>query len=324
MTASLARPAALARQLGASPRVSVTHLVLRAAALSLREHPRLNGRVAGDAVETSDAVHVGLAVDVDEAVVVPVVRDADRKSVAELAAECAALAAAARAGRLAPAAAQGGTFTVSTLGAAGADWFTPILNAPQIAILGVGAVAPRPVVRGGAVVAAPTVHLTLVFDHRAVDGVPAARFLAAVRARLESAPGPGAGAPPVDVRRAGGRRRARAARRPRCGRAGRPPRDGRRRRLRRPAPPRRLGGPPGRAPARRAQPRADVPLVRDGARGRAPHARDRVPDGGAGRRARRPRARVGVLRRARAVGGRDGGGTEARRARAAPAHERRA
>src|SRR5581483_10385606 len=86
MTASLARPAALARQLGASPRVSVTHLVLRAAALSLREHPRLNGRVAGDAVETSDAVHVGLAVDVDEAVVVPVVRDADRKSVAELAA----------------------------------------------------------------------------------------------------------------------------------------------------------------------------------------------------------------------------------------------
>src|SRR5581483_355128 len=183
MTASLARPAALARQLGASPRVSVTHLVLRAAALSLREHPRLNGRVAGDAVETSDAVHVGLAVDVDEAVVVPVVRDADRKS----AAERAALAAAARAGRLAPAAAQGGTFTVSTLGAAGADWFTPILNAPQIAILGVGAVAPRPVVRGNAVVAAPTVHLTLVFDHRAVDGVPAARFLAAVRARLESA-----------------------------------------------------------------------------------------------------------------------------------------
>jgi pyruvate dehydrogenase E2 component (dihydrolipoamide acetyltransferase) len=163
--------------------------VLRAVALVLTEHPRLNGRVIADAVETSDAVHLGLAVDADDVVLVPVIRHADRKSIAELATEAAALADAARAGRLPPAASQGGTFTVSTLGAAGIDWFTPVLNAPQIAILGVGRIAPRAVVRDGAVVVAPTMHLTLVFDHRAVDGRPAARFLAALRARLEAAAG---------------------------------------------------------------------------------------------------------------------------------------
>jgi pyruvate dehydrogenase E2 component (dihydrolipoamide acetyltransferase) len=126
-------------------------------------------------------------VNLDEGLAVPVIRDADRKSIAELAREARRLAAAARAGQLAPAAFQGGTFTVSNLGATGIDAFTPIINPPQVAILGVGRRALRPVVRGDQVVAAPTLVLTLVFDHRAIDGFPAAMFLAALRDRLERA-----------------------------------------------------------------------------------------------------------------------------------------
>jgi pyruvate/2-oxoglutarate dehydrogenase complex dihydrolipoamide acyltransferase (E2) component len=182
MTAALA---ALEAQRVGGPRLSPTVAVLRAAALSLIEHPRLNALVSEEAVEMAASVNIGLAVSLDEGVIVPVIRDADQKSIAALAAEAAELARAARAGELPGTALRGGTFTLSNLGASGIDWFTPVLNAPQAAILGVGRVAERPVARDGAVIVAPTVVLTLVFDHRAVDGHPAALFLAAVRDRLE-------------------------------------------------------------------------------------------------------------------------------------------
>jgi pyruvate dehydrogenase E2 component (dihydrolipoamide acetyltransferase) len=182
MTAALA---ALEDQRVGAARLSPTTAVLRAAALSLVEHPRLNALVSEEAVEVAASVNIGLAVSLDEGVIVPVIRDADRKSLSGLAAEAAELARAARAGELPGTALRNGTFTVSTLGASGIDWFTPVLNAPQAAILGVGRVAERPVARDGAVIVAPTVVLTLVFDHRAVDGHPAAQFLAAVRDRLE-------------------------------------------------------------------------------------------------------------------------------------------
>ncbi len=142
-------------------------------------------RGIGGAVELASEVNLGLAVSLDEGVIVPVIRDADRKSMAELAAEARDLAAAARAGSLEGSALRDGTFTVSTLGATGIDWFTPILNAPQVAILGVGRVTDRVIARDGAAVVAPAMTLTLVFDHRAVDGHPAAQFLAALRDRLE-------------------------------------------------------------------------------------------------------------------------------------------
>jgi pyruvate/2-oxoglutarate dehydrogenase complex dihydrolipoamide acyltransferase (E2) component len=141
--------------------------------------------VGDEAVEVASSVNIGLAVSLEEGVIVPVIHDADRKAMTPLAAEAGQLAQAARTGSLPGTALRDGTFTVSTLGATGIDWFTPVLNSPVAAILGVGRVAERPVVRDRAVIVAPTVVLTLVFDHRAVDGQPAALFLAAVRDRLE-------------------------------------------------------------------------------------------------------------------------------------------
>jgi pyruvate/2-oxoglutarate dehydrogenase complex dihydrolipoamide acyltransferase (E2) component len=185
MTAALAQRDALQHEIGGEPHLSPTHLVLRSLALELREHPRLNARIDEEAVELVGNINVGLAVGLDEGVIVPVIRDADRKSVPELAREAEALATAARAGTLPGTALRDGTFTVSTLGATGIDWFTPILNAPQVGILGVGAVAQRVIARGGAAVVAPTMMLTLVFDHRAVDGHGAALLLAGVRERLQ-------------------------------------------------------------------------------------------------------------------------------------------
>ena len=182
MTAALAE---LEGQRADGARVSPTVAVVRATALALIEHPRMNALVNEDGVEVAGSVNIGVAVSLDEGVIVPVIRDADQKSIGSLAAETAELARAARAGELPGTALRDGTFTVSTLGASGIDWFTPVLNSPQAAILGVGRIAERPVARNRAVVVAPTVVLTLVFDHRAVDGQPAALFLAAVRDRLE-------------------------------------------------------------------------------------------------------------------------------------------
>lgn len=171
---------------GAAPKLSPTHFVLRAVALALREHPALNGEIARDGVRLRERIDVGLAVNVPGGVLAPVIRELDAKPVEVVADEAAQLAAQARAGTLPPSALRGATFTCSTLGATGIDWFTPILNPPQIAILGAGAIVRRPVVDDeDRVVVAPTMALTLVFDHRATDGHPAATFLAAVRDQLE-------------------------------------------------------------------------------------------------------------------------------------------
>jgi pyruvate dehydrogenase E2 component (dihydrolipoamide acetyltransferase) len=167
-------------------RISITHAVLRSVALTLREHPAVNGIVSEQGVELWPQVNLGVAVNTSNGVVVPVVPQADTKDFAALEAEVATLADGARAGRLPASAYQRGTFTVSTLGATGIDWFTPVLNPPQIAILGVGRVAPRAVVLDGAVVARPMMTLTLVFDHRALDGHPAGLFLSAVVRRLSA------------------------------------------------------------------------------------------------------------------------------------------
>ncbi len=167
-------------------RISITHAVLRSVALTLREHPAVNGIVSEQGVELWPQVNLGVAVNTSNGVVVPVVPQAHTKDFAALEAEVATLADGARAGRLPASAYQRGTFTVSTLGATGIDWFTPVLNPPQIAILGVGRVAPRAVVVDGAVVARPMMTLTLVFDHRALDGHPAGLFLSAVVRRLSA------------------------------------------------------------------------------------------------------------------------------------------
>lgn len=187
MDACLALEDELRADLGPELRLSPTHMLLRAVALTLAEHPRLNGVVGEDGADLASEVALGLAVNLSEGIVVPVLRDVASRPLAEIVSESQRLAEAARAGELGNAELSGGTFTVSNLGATGIDWFTPILNSPQIAILGVGAIAERPVVVAGEVRAAPTMDLTLVYDHRAVDGQPASAMLAALRDRLQRA-----------------------------------------------------------------------------------------------------------------------------------------
>lgn len=184
-----ARRRALQQSVGAAQKITLTAFILRAVALTLREHPRLNARVLEREIELLPNVNLGLAVSLAEGLMVPVLRDADTKSVAELAAESRALAEGARGGTLGAGNYQRGSFTVSNLGMTGIDSFTPIINAPQVAILGVTRVARKAVVRGEAVVAAPMMGLHLVYDHRAVDGYPAALFLSDLKNRLEAAEG---------------------------------------------------------------------------------------------------------------------------------------
>jgi len=176
-----------AGRLAAGEKLSLNAFVLRAVALALRDHPRLNALMREKEVELVDDINIGMAVALDDGLMVPVIRNADHKSVSELAAATRALAEGVRAGALTGGAYQRGTFTVTSLAATGIDRFSPILNPPQVAILGVGRTLERVVVKDGAIIAAPVANLTLVFDHRAVDGYPAALFLGEVARRLEQA-----------------------------------------------------------------------------------------------------------------------------------------
>jgi pyruvate dehydrogenase E2 component (dihydrolipoamide acetyltransferase) len=162
-------------------------LIVRAVALALREHPALNASwVEGAGIRRSAAINVGVAVALaPEGLVVPVVHTADHLSLRETARELLALVERARSGRLTIADLSGGTFTVSNLGARRILAFTPIVNPPETAILGVGQIAPRPAVREGQLVICLTGILSLSFDHRLVDGEPAAAFLERVVELLE-------------------------------------------------------------------------------------------------------------------------------------------
>jgi pyruvate dehydrogenase E2 component (dihydrolipoamide acetyltransferase) len=161
-------------------------LIVKAAALALRAHSRLNAHWMGHAIRLFEEIDIGIAVSLDGGLVVPVLRRADRLSLAEIATGVATLADKARTGTLTPAEMEGGTFTVSNLGGHHIGFFMPVINPPQVAILGVGRAAPRPMFRDGQVQALRALPLSLVFDHRAVDGEPAAAFLDAVKAALEA------------------------------------------------------------------------------------------------------------------------------------------
>jgi pyruvate dehydrogenase E2 component (dihydrolipoamide acetyltransferase) len=160
--------------------------VLSACAAALREFPELNARLEGDEIVYLDRYDIGVAVQTDQGLVVPVVRGCDTRSVDELAEEVARLAEAARAGTLLPEELRGSTFTVTSAGKLGGLFHTPIVNHPEVAILGVGRVAPRPVVSDGEVVVRPMGTVAVTFDHRVVDGARAAEFGLAVIRRLES------------------------------------------------------------------------------------------------------------------------------------------
>ena len=164
---------------------TVNDVVVRAAALALREVPLANSAWTGDAVRVYDRVDLAVAVTTPAGLVTPVVRAADTRTLAEIAGELRRLAADARAGRLPPADYQGGTCTISNLGMYGVASLYAILNPPQACILGVGAVTERPVVRDGAVAVGSTMKVTLSADHRAIDGATGAELLRALKGLLE-------------------------------------------------------------------------------------------------------------------------------------------
>jgi pyruvate dehydrogenase E2 component (dihydrolipoamide acetyltransferase) len=166
-------------------RISLNDMIARAVAVALRRQPRLNATLVEQEVRLHDSVNMGIAVNLDEGLIVPVIFHADQKDLGQIAREGRDLAEKARAGRLQLDEISDGTFTITNLGTAGIELFTPIINPPQVAILGVGTVQRRPVVVGDALAVRPSVYLSLVFDHRAVDGVPAANFLQELKRLLE-------------------------------------------------------------------------------------------------------------------------------------------
>jgi pyruvate dehydrogenase E2 component (dihydrolipoamide acetyltransferase) len=167
-------------------RLTYTDLLVQLVAELLADHPLLNATLTEQGIVLAPAVHMGVAVALEDGLIVPVIRDAGTRSLAELARDRVDLAAKAQAGTLAMDEVEGGTFTISNLGSFGADAFTPIVNPPQCAILGVGRIVDKPVAVAGAVEVRPSMWLSLTFDHRIVDGAPAARFLQQLGDRLAS------------------------------------------------------------------------------------------------------------------------------------------
>ena len=161
-------------------------LVLQATAASLAEFPELNARLDENEIVYLDRYDLGLAVQTDQGLVVPVVRGCDTASLDELGAEVTRLAEAARTGTLKPEELRGSTFTVTSAGRLGGLVVTPLVNHPEVAILGVHRIGPRPVVRDGEIVIRRIGNVSVTFDHRVVDGARAAAFTLDVIARLES------------------------------------------------------------------------------------------------------------------------------------------
>ena len=162
---------------------------MKLVAAALREHPILNARVTETAVELLAEINIAVAVDTDAGLVAPVVTGADRLSIEEINARIADLAARARDGALTPDDLAGGTFTVSNGGIYPVDITTAILNPPQCGILWIGRIKDRPIVVGdGAIAVRPTLQACLTFDHRAVDGGPAAAFLGTFEALVADLP----------------------------------------------------------------------------------------------------------------------------------------
>jgi pyruvate dehydrogenase E2 component (dihydrolipoamide acetyltransferase) len=166
-------------------RISYTDLIVKAAALALREHPILNSTLLGEEIALQDAINIGVAVSLDQGLIVPVVREADKRSVLEIHRALRDLAERARGDQLAVDEVTGGTFTVTNLGMYRVDTFTPIVNPPEVAILGVGQVSEHLALANGRVAARSRVALSLTIDHRVVDGAPGAAFLQTLVELLE-------------------------------------------------------------------------------------------------------------------------------------------
>lgn len=178
---------ALREQIKESQAVTYTDLIIKACALALREHPQINVRLEEKTIRLLPEINIGLAVALEQGLVVPVIEQADRLSLADLARTRTRLADRARAGQLTTEEMSGGTFTVTNLGMYDIDAFTPIINPPEAAILGVGRIVDKVVIYQGKIAQRAMMTLSLTVDHRLVDGAPAAAFLQTVKRLLETA-----------------------------------------------------------------------------------------------------------------------------------------
>jgi pyruvate dehydrogenase E2 component (dihydrolipoamide acetyltransferase) len=160
-------------------------LLARIAASALRKFPYMNARLASDAIEYMAHVNIGMAVDTERGLLVPVVKDADRKSLRQFGSDFRALVDRARKSRSMPDDLSGGTFTITNLGLYDVDAFTPVINLPEAAILGVGRIVRKPAEYKGEIALRHMLTLSLVFDHRLVDGAPAAKFLQYIKQLIE-------------------------------------------------------------------------------------------------------------------------------------------
>jgi pyruvate dehydrogenase E2 component (dihydrolipoamide acetyltransferase) len=186
MEAAVALRAELKEVVGPDrPAPSYNDIVVKACANALREFPRANGAYVDERFEGYERVNVGIAVAAEGSLVVPTIFDADRKGLGEIAVEARRLAGRVRSGEVSPAELAGGTFTVSNLGMYGIGAFTAVLNPPQAAILAVGAMQERPIVRDGSIVVGRVMDITITCDHRILYGAEAAEFLARIKALLE-------------------------------------------------------------------------------------------------------------------------------------------
>jgi pyruvate dehydrogenase E2 component (dihydrolipoamide acetyltransferase) len=172
------------REAGAD--LSYSALLVKATAAAMREDPVLNVSLQDDVIRRHEDIHIGLAVALEEGLITVSVKQADQKGLRLIAGECEALIEKARSGGLQVDDVTGSSITISSLGGFDIDCFTPIVNLPEVAILGVGTVVDRPVVKSGKVEVAPIMKLSLSFDHRIIDGVPAARFLQLLKRKLET------------------------------------------------------------------------------------------------------------------------------------------
>ena len=166
--------------------VTYTHLLVKAVAVALGRHPRLNASFTGDGRELKDEINIGIAVALDDGLIVPVLHDCQAMSLLDIAAQANALVERARTGKPTPQDLSGGTFTISNLGMYPVEHFTAVINPPQAAILATSAIKERPTVRDGQVVISRTMMATLSCDHRVLDGATGAQFLQELKNLLEN------------------------------------------------------------------------------------------------------------------------------------------
>jgi pyruvate dehydrogenase E2 component (dihydrolipoamide acetyltransferase) len=181
MEANVSKAAALHEKL----HVSYTAVFVKTVAEALIEHPIINSSLDESKIKIFESANVGVAVATENGLVVPVIHDAEKKSFQEIEKAVEQLAAKARQGKLTKEDVIGGTFTITNLGMHDVDFFTPIINPPEAAILGVGAIREKPVVTDGKIEIKPMMMLSLSYDHRIVDGAPAAEFLKKVKGKIE-------------------------------------------------------------------------------------------------------------------------------------------